>query len=54
MALITEAKDFAVKPVLKLLEGPGDLTVKAGDVEATMPQEGRAAAVAEIRHALHT
>lgn len=47
-ALIAEAKDFAVKPVLKVLEGPGDLTVKAGDVEATIPQEGRAVAVAEF------
>jgi len=47
-ALIAEAEDFAVKPVLKVLEGPGDLTVKAGDVEATIPQEGRAAAVAEF------
>jgi hypothetical protein len=46
--VIPQAKDFAVKPLLKVLEAPGVLTVKAGDVESTMPDEGRAAAVAEF------
>jgi hypothetical protein len=46
--VIPQAKNFAVKPLLKVLEAPGVLTVKAGDVESTMPDEGRAAAVAEF------
>ena len=46
--VIPQAKDFVVKPLLKVLEGPGAVTVKAGDVATTMVEEGCAAAVAEF------
>ena len=44
--VIPQAKDFVVKPLLKV--GPGAVTVKAGDVATTMVEEGCAAAVAEF------
>jgi hypothetical protein len=43
-----EASDIDVKPVLQVMRDPGPLTVRMGDVSATLSDQGRAQAVAKF------
>jgi hypothetical protein len=43
-----EASDIDVKPVLQVMRDPGPLTVKMGDVSATLSDQGRAQAIAKF------
>jgi hypothetical protein len=43
-----EASDIDVEPVLQVMRDPGPLTVKMGEVSATLSDQGRAQAVAEF------
>ncbi|WP_141701060.1 hypothetical protein [Methyloceanibacter methanicus] len=43
-----EAGDIAVKPILKVLEQKGTVTMKAGAIAFDLPEQGRAETVAEF------
>lgn len=43
-----EASDIDVKPVLQVMRDPGLLTVRMGDVSATLSDQGRAQAIAKF------
>lgn len=43
-----EASDIDVKPLLQVMRDPGPLTVRMGDVSATLSDQGRAQAVAKF------
>jgi hypothetical protein len=43
-----EASDIDVKAVLQVMRDPGPLTIKMGEVSATLSDQGRAKAVAEF------
>jgi hypothetical protein len=42
------AKSFKVKPVLELFRAKGPVTVKAGKLTSTLPDKGRAEALAKF------
>jgi hypothetical protein len=46
--IFAEASDIAVKPVLEVLRQPGPLAVTVGQTNATLPDQGRADAVAKF------
>jgi hypothetical protein len=46
-----EARKFAVKPVVAVLEGAGPTVVKMSKVTVTLPEKGRAEAVSEFAKA---
>jgi len=46
--LFAEAQGIKIKPVVELLEGKGPVTVKAGSVSVTLPEDGRARAAGEF------
>ena len=43
-----KASDIDVKPVLQVMRDPGPLTVRMGEVSATLSDQGRAQAVAKF------
>jgi hypothetical protein len=43
-----EASDIDIKPVLQVLRDPGPVTVKMGEATVTVPEQGRAEAVAKF------
>jgi hypothetical protein len=47
-ATFGEASSIAVKPVLEVLRHPGEVTIAMGETTATLPEQGRAEAVASF------
>jgi len=43
-----EAGDIAVRPILKVLEQKGTVTMKSGEIAFDLPEQGRAESVAEF------